>query len=327
MGQLVAGFGSSHSPMLAARLEDWQLGAFLRRDMARQLVDFDGVPCRYEDVLARAPANAAALIAADALAERHADAQAAIRRLSDDIQAMKLDALIVVGDDQEELFDHTNMPAIGLYHGDTIRNARRTPVTDPLDVAMMRLREEDHDVEYPCDAGLARHLIGALGADGFDLSVMRGLPPDRAEGHAYSWVHRFCMGTEPIPIVPVFLNAYYPPNQPSPARCHALGEALARGVASCPGDRRIGIFASGGLSHFLVDAVFDHAVIDALRRKDGAFLRTAPLHKLQSGSSEIRNWICLAGAVSSLDLAWVTYVPGYRTPALTGTGLCFASFR
>ena len=24
---------------------------------------------------------------------------------------------------------------------------------------------------------------------------------------------------------------------------------------------------------------------------------------------------------------WVSYTPGYRTPALTGTGLCFAGFR
>ena len=28
-----------------------------------------------------------------------------------------------------------------------------------------------------------------------------------------------------------------------------------------------------------------------------------------------------------IDLDWVSYTPGYRTPALTGTGLCFASFR
>jgi 3-O-methylgallate 3,4-dioxygenase len=41
----------------------------------------------------------------------------------------------------------------------------------------------------------------------------------------------------------------------------------------------------------------------------------------------MRNWICMAGAASQLDLAWVTYVPGYRTPALTGTGLGFASLR
>jgi hypothetical protein len=68
-------------------------------------------------------------------------------------------------------------------------------------------------------------------------------------------------------------------------------------------------------------------VIDAFKRHDLEFFRTAPLHKLMSGSSEIRNWICLAGAVADLELDWVSYTPGYRTPALTGTGLCFASFR
>ena len=69
------------------------------------------------------------------------------------------------------------------------------------------------------------------------------------------------------------------------------------------------------------------AVIDALRRKDANFFRNAPLTKLMSGSSEIRNWICLAGAAMPLDMVWSSYVPGYRTPALSGTGLTFASFR
>ena len=104
-----------------------------------------------------------------------------------------------------------------------------------------------------------------------------------------------------MPIVPVFLNAYYPPNQPSPARCLALGEALRRAVEAFPQDARIGIMASGGLSHFVVDEAFDRAMIEALRRKDAAFFRNAPLTKLMSGSSEIRNWICLAGAAGPLE--------------------------
>jgi 3-O-methylgallate 3,4-dioxygenase len=45
---------------------------------------------------------------------------------------------------------------------------------------------------------------------------------------------------------------------------------------------------------------------------------------LQAGSSEIRNWICAAGTAQGLNLSWFDYIPGYRTPALTGTGLCFA---
>ena len=49
-----------------------------------------------------------------------------------------------------------------------------------------------------------------------------------------------------------------------------------------------------------------------------------PRAQLESGSSEIRNWICAAGALEHLDLDWVDYFPGYRTSAGTGTGLCFA---
>jgi 3-O-methylgallate 3,4-dioxygenase len=191
----------------------------------------------------------------------------------------------------------------------------------------MRFQEADGNVDYPCHAPLAHHLIDALQRDGFDLSAMARTAPGKFEGHAISFVHRFLMGAAPVPVVPVFLNAYYPPNQPAPARCVALGEAIGRAISDFGAELRIGVLASGGLSHFVVDEQFDHAVIDAFKSHDIEFFRSAPLHKLMSGSSEIRNWICLAGAVGGLDLDWVSYTPGYRTPALTGTGLCFASFR
>ena len=326
MAELVAGFGTSHSPMLACYAEDW-LPSFLPRDKARQHVDFEGRPCRYDDILAMAPADALDRITPDSMAQRHAAMTAAQARLQDDIAEARLDALIVVGDDQEELFDSSNMPAIGIYHGETIRNAKAKPAANAMDRARMRFLESDGEVEYPCHPKLARHLVGSLQAADFDIAVAGNIPAGKAEGHAYSYVHKFCFGATTIPIVPVFLNAYYPPNQPSPARCYALGEALARAIRAFPGDARIGILASGGLSHFVVDEEWDRAVIDALRRHDAGFFRRAPLSKLQAGSSEIRNWICMAGAVDMLDLAWVNYVPGYRTPALTGTGLCFASFR
>jgi Catalytic LigB subunit of aromatic ring-opening dioxygenase len=313
MAQLVAAFGSSHSPMLASRIDDWQ-GGFLARDQARQFVDLDGNACNYAELLARAPADALQRIAPEHLARRHSEAVAAMARLRDDVAAARLDALIIVGDDQEELFHHDNMPAIGIYYGETIRG--RLPY-----------QKEVVEADYPCDAALARHLIAALQQDGFDLSVMRTLAEGQREGHAYSFAHRFYIADGAVPIVPVFLNAYYPPNQPLPARCLALGEALRRAIEAFPQDGRIGVMASGGLSHFVVDEAFDRALIEALRRRDGAFFRDAPPAKLQSGSSEIRNWICLAGAVAGLDLAWASYVPGYRTPALSGTGLCFASFR
>ena len=328
MAQLVAAFGSSHSPMLAARAEDWN-GGFLGRDRTRPHIDLDGSPSTYDALLAKAPADALERIAPEQLTRRHGEVQAAIARLAADIAAAKLDALIVVGDDQEELFDQTNMPAIGIFYGDTIRNAGQASIAgdDWMARARRRYLEPAAQVEHACDPVLARHLIEVLQRDGFDISVMRSVPEGKYEGHAYSYVHRFCMADGVVPIVPVFLNAYFPPNQPTPARCFALGEALAAAVTAFPGDQRVGIMASGGLSHFVVDEAFDRALLDALRRKDAAFFRTAPLAKLQSGSSEIRNWICVAGAAGALDLAWSAYAPGYRTPALTGTGLAFASLR
>jgi len=328
MARLVAAFGSSHSPMLAARAEDWN-GGFLSRDRARPHVDLDGNPSNYDTLLARAPADAMQRIEPAQLARRHTDITAAIDRLADDIARSQLDALIVVGDDQKELFDDTNMPAIGIYYGDTIRNAAASSVTgeDWMAVARRRYHEPHGPAEHPCHSPLARHLIERLQRDGFDISVMSGTAEGKYEGHAFSWVHRFCMKHGVVPIVPIFLNTYYPPNQPTPERCYALGEATARAVSTLPGDLRIGILASGGLSHFVVDEAFDRALLDALQRKDAAFFRSAPLAKLQSGSSEIRNWICMAGALGELEPAWIAYAPGYRTPALTGTGLAFASFR
>jgi len=64
--------------------------------------------------------------------------------------------------------------------------------------------------------------------------------------------------------------------------------------------------------------------VQALERKDHRALQSLPFNKLVSGSSEIRNWIATAGAVQHLNLDWIEYVPGYRSRALTGVGLCFA---
>ena len=55
--------------------------------------------------------------------------------------------------------------------------------------------------------------------------------PGKFEGHAISYRAPLPDGCgSPVPVVPVFLNAYYPPNQPSPARCLALGEAIERAI-------------------------------------------------------------------------------------------------
>ena len=335
MAEIVLGIGSSHTPMLNAPPEDWP--RFIERDSRRrELIDTQGRITSYDALLAAVtPAEAARIAGETAPAKmqaRHDAAQAALRRLGRYIDEARLDALIVVGDDQDELYHADNMPGILVYYGETIPNvplgadfkgpewARR---------ATARHYEEQAARDYPVAAGLARHLIGELIEREFDVASSEAVPRGKGEGHAIGFVHKRIMTGDkaPVPVVPVCTNTYYPPNQPTPARCYKLGQAIRAAVASYPGGGgRVGVLASGGLSHFVVDEALDRGVIDALGRKDRDALLAIPRGKLNSGSSEIRNWICVAGAVEHLALEWWHYEPGYRTPAGTGTGLGFAYF-
>ena len=94
------------------------------------------------------------------------------------------------------------------------------------------------------------------------------MPEGEGEGHAFGFVHQRIMKDVAIPVVPVFLNTYYPPNQPSPRRCYRLGQAIRAAVEAYPEKLRIGVVASGGLSHFTVDEALDGEIIRALREKD-----------------------------------------------------------
>ena len=89
------------------------------------------------------------------------------------------------------------------------------------------------------------------------------------------------------PIVPVMLNTYFPPNQPTPARCYALVHAFAKATKAWPEDIRVAFVASGGLSHFTVDPDLDASVMIAFLARDGEVLGNIPKHRLNSGNSEL----------------------------------------
>jgi hypothetical protein len=325
MAQLVLGIGTSHTPMLNAPPTDWP--RFYERDSKRtNLLDTEGRLTSYDEQLKHAPSGIAAEIAPERMQARHAAVEGAMARLGDYLREARLDTLIVVGDDQDELYHPDNMPGMLVYYGETIPNvplgadfkgpewARR---------ATARWYEEKEPRDYPVDASLARHLIDVLIDREFDIAASDGTPQGEGEGHAIGFVHKRIM-KDVVPIVPICINTYYPPNQPTPRRCYKLGQAIRAAIESYPGDKRVGIVGSGGLSHFVVYEALDRGLIDMMRRKDVAAIQALPREKLNSGSSEIRNWICVAGAVEHLSLEWSLYEPGYRTPAGTGTGLGFA---
>ncbi len=327
MAQLVLGIGVSHSPMLNAAAEDWLL--FIERDRLRDHLDKDGNPATYEDLLRRAGPDIAGKIQPDVLAARHAAAMANLVKIRATLREAALDALIVVGDDQDELYDQSNTPCILIYRGETIRNVPLNGGAKGPDWSKRlaaRYYEDSEPREYPVDAPLAHHLIDWLIDREFDIACANSVEPGKGEGHAFGFVHNRLYEGDAPPVVPIFMNTYFPPNQASPRRCYRLGQAIAEAVEAYPGEARVGILASGGLSHFTVDEVLDGEVMRALRDKDTKALQSLPRNKLNGGSSEIRNWLVAAGALEHLPLTWIDYQPGYRTPAGTGTGLCFASW-
>jgi hypothetical protein len=324
MAKLVLGIGTSHTPMLNAPAEDWP--RFIDRDGVRDFLDKEGQPTTYEELLRRAEPHVAAELTPERFAARHADAQAGVAHLKDAVRRAELDALIVVGDDHKELYGDDNLPGFVVYHGKTIRNVPLNGFSGPdwARRATARYYEERGAHAYPVESGLALHLITSLVDREFDPVSSDALPEGKGEGHAFAFVRKRLMEDAALPVVPVFINTYFPPNQPTPRRCYKLGQAIREAVESYPGDARVGIVGSGGLSHFVVDEDLDRGVLEACARKDADALQSLPRRKLNSGSSEIRMWICVAGAAEHLDFAWSRYVPGYRTPAGSGTGLGFA---
>lgn len=329
MADIVLAIGTSHSPLLNSPAEDYPKHAAIDAS-GRKLIDKNGKPCTYGELLEKADSAIKQQIEPKVLEQRSARCTENIAKLSRELVDAKLDALIIIGDDQNEQFFDDNMPAILIYWGDKIAN---NPLHMDEDAPQFwrTARSQYHATQsrdYPVDSALGLHLIKELIGHGFDISQSKRLSKEHGEGHAFGFVHQRMMSDDAIiPIVPVALNTYFPPNQPRPRRCYDLGKAIRAAVTSSKGSERVGILGSGGLSHFTVDEELDRALLDACKRNDGEALSSIPVEKLNSGSSEIRNWITVAGAASHLQTAWQEYIPCYRSAAGTGCGMGFAVWK
>jgi hypothetical protein len=194
------------------------------------------------------------------------------------------------------------------------------------------LMEHDVDVAHtryvkqPYGGRVARRYPTKKG----ELDYVRETAP-REQGlpHAFAFVVKRLFDNAPRPILPFFQNTCYPPNQPTPRRCFAVGQAIAAAVAAWDEPARVAVIASGGLSHFVVDEELDRTLLDALERRDAAALCSLPRHRLYSAASESLNWVALGGAMqrTNLKMELLAYVPVYRTPAATGGGWAFARWQ
>ena len=330
MAQIVLGLGCSHSPILLLDGEDWVHRA---RDDRRNpsLYTLDGRKLSYDQLVAERGEPFGAQSEPGEFPRQARAAEAALDRLEARLIEARPDVVLVIGDDQDELFGFDNMPAFSVYTGDEVV-MKEMPLPHPrltwTDKAFWAGYGMDMPHRFAGAPALAKDLVHGLIRLGVDVSVSNSVPDParRAFGHAYGFIYQRLMKRLRVPMLPVLLNTYFPPNNPTSARCFQIGTHIAHALAASRSDARVAVIASGGLSHFLCEEAFDRKVMDALKRHDVAMLTQIPQEALCSGSSETRNWITLAGAIAHLRCVDDEYIPVYRTPVGTGIGLGFAAW-
>jgi hypothetical protein len=327
VADIVLGLGTSHSPQLSFPAEKWaDLGK--ADEGSSHLLDDQGQPIRYPELALKAnPDIAARELSVEVFKQKFERLQVGVRRVSETLAEVAPDVVIIVGDDQEENIGFDNMPPVLIYSGESIPSNPRIFTENPFPtIRMAAWSYGSEERAYPVASDLANHLIGHLTEQEFDVAQSRFLKEGMGMGHAFGFIYGRIFEGRVIPIVPVMVNTYYPPNQPSPKRCYDLGRAIRRAVDEWPSDTRVAILGSGGLSHFVVNETLDRQVLDALARKDKQAIYDIPRPLLNSGTSEMRNWLVAAGATEDMDFELFDYVPCYRSPAGTGGGWAFASW-
>jgi hypothetical protein len=294
MAKLIGCAAMSHAPQLMLNPDHWHL---LNNRQAERLPDKPGMEKETEVKWAK-----------------WNSCMAAIAKLRESIAAARPDVIIVVGDDQHENLVDDNMPPFSIYIGDEAEAS----------VSLRYLNESkaDNRTKYRIAAKMAHALIDGLMNEGFDPAYSKRTRYDGGLGHAFARVLKFVSPAGDVPVIPVMINTYYPP-APSAQRCAAFGQALARVFRQIPGDERVVIIGSGGLSHTKIDEQLDQSFIRALESSDLAYMAAMPADKLVEGTSEIRNWIVTAAAANRPG-KMIEYIPLYRTSTGVGCAMGFA---
>jgi hypothetical protein len=300
MGQIVAGLASSHAFTLMDP-EHWE--NFRERNRAGYLRRYGAAPPVHPRMEQERP---------EENAQRFMHITSGLEQLRQRLDALRPDALIVIGDDQDENFKDDNLPQIAIYLGEEF-------------LAVDRFSGRKR--AYKSDAALARQIFEGCVAAGFDMSSSKSFPGNELLSHAHAPPLYTLLPEANIPVVLLFVNAIHVPAV-SPERCYRLGETL-RGVIGSGPARRVAVYASGGLSHFTAGYPWPHykgeesygGICEDYDRKvlklmaegrGGELAKVSSDELLLHGEVELRSWITLLGCLGSTPAQVLAYEPFYR---------------
>src|SRR5437016_1697934 len=150
------GMASSHAPMMFQKAQYWpRVMERLQREAREQL-----------------PRSTREEIATPAIIDEKVQRiEAAFAVLRGELRAYRPDALIMIGDDQGDMFDTVNNPTFSVYTGDEPiwGLSARDPFGTPLD--------ERTKITFRQHGELARHLLRGLVKRGFDVANVGHFDP------------------------------------------------------------------------------------------------------------------------------------------------------
>jgi 3-O-methylgallate 3,4-dioxygenase len=294
MANLIGCAAMSHAPQLMLNPDYWHL---LNNRQGERLPDKPGLEKETQEVRWA----------------KWNSCMAAIGKLRETIAAAHPEVIIVVGDDQHENLVDDNMPPFTIYMGEKAEAS--------VSLRYLNQPKSENRTKYRVHGGMAKALIDGLMDQNFDPAYSKQTRYDGGLGHAFARVLKFLSPEANHRVVPVMVNTYYPP-APSAKRCAEFGRALAQVLRQIPGDERVVIVGSGGLSHTKIDEKLDQDFIHSLENNDLDFMAAMPAYLLVEGTSEIRNWIVTAAAANRPG-KMIDYQPLYRTSTGVGCAMGF----
>jgi hypothetical protein len=323
MAEIVLGIGSSHGPTMNTPPERWlELG---EKDMQDTRFDF-------ASLLRDRRVELDAELTLEKFTQRYDAVQRDVTTLNDILMQAKPDAVVVLSNPHGGITADAMQPTFGVYLNDAppaVEGPARPGRPEGAGTAVAtEQRPRRAGQQYPTDGELARQIMQGMIDEDFDMAALFQSAPGAGLDGAFNLLYQRYDTGAAIPYVPILVSRYLP-NQATPRRCYAFGQALRRVIERADSGKRVVLMASGGLSHQIIDEDLDRSVIQALTTGDAESLAGIPRERLNyaPGTPEILNWIAVAGAMAPKTMTLLDYQPCYRSPAGTGHGVTFGYWR
>lgn len=272
------------------------------------------------------------------------------------LDEFKPDVVVIFGDDQYENFKEDLLPPFCIFAMDEFNLPPQRRGAGPRGWEFLERTPLQSTVAGSKKIGTM--LADGLMARGFDVSCSWKLHHRESLAHAfYNTIDYLDWDRAgfPYPIVPFHVSCYgsdlrvpetgkeevtgrllegvavKPPAAPPPWRCYDVGKALADVVAESP--YRVAIVGSSSWSHASLtsmhgymwgDVDSDREHLEQLRRGEFRAWRDLDQEQIiRSGQHEMRNWICLAGAMEGKQVEVLSYAESY----VFNSSKCLALFR